>query len=48
MVNCLKFRKLFSFCSQNNMLAIRAGICKILFRIAIMEDPDQTASSEAG
>ena len=27
--------------------SIRAGIHKILFRIANSEDPDQTASSEA-
>ena len=31
----------------NKMLVIRAGIHKMLVRIANREDPDQTASSEA-
>ena len=44
-VKILKFRTLFSFCSQ--MLVIRAGSHKMFFRIANREDPDQTASSEA-
>ena len=42
MVNVLKFRTPFSFCSQ-----IRTGIQKMLVRIANREDLDQTASSEA-
>ena len=32
---------------QTKMLVIRDGIHKMLVRIANMEDPDQTASSEA-
>ena len=34
--------QLFSFCSQNKMLVIMAGIHKMLVRIANREDPDQT------
>ena len=30
------------------MLVIKAGICKMLVRIANREDPDQTASSDLG
>ena len=41
MVNVLKFLTLFTFCSQ-----FRAKINKMLVRIAIREDHDQTASSE--
>ena len=41
MVNVLKFRTL------TNKTLIRAGIHKMLVRIANREDPDQTASSEA-
>ena len=41
-VNVLKFQTPFSFCSH-----IRAGIHKILVRLANREDPDQTASPEA-
>ena len=41
--NVLKFFILFS----NKMLVIRAGIHKMLLRMANKEDPDQTASSEA-
>ena len=41
-LNVLKFQTL-----SNKMLAIRAGIHKMLVRIANREDPDQTASSEA-
>ena len=43
MVAVLKFLFLFS----NKMLIFRAGIQKILVRIANREDPDQTASEEA-
>ena len=46
-VNVLKFGTLFSFMFLNKMLFIRAGIHKMLVRIANREDPDQTASSEA-
>ena len=45
-VNVLKFQTLFTFCFQRKCV-IRAGIHKILLRIANREDPDQTASSEA-
>ena len=37
----------FLFLFSNQMLVIRAGIHKMLVRIANREDPDQTASSEA-
>ena len=40
---CSEFLFLFS----NKLLVFRAGIHKILVRIANGEDPDQTASSEA-
>ena len=46
-VNVLKFRTLFSICSQIKCWFFRAEIQKILGRIANKEDPDQTASSEA-
>ena len=46
MVNVLKFRILL-FLFSNKMLVFRAGIHKMLVRIASREDPDQTASSEA-
>ena len=42
MVNVLKFRVFFLF--SNEMFAIRAGIHKMLVRIANREDPDQIAS----
>ena len=45
MVNVLKLRTPFSI--LNEMLIFRAGIHKMLVRIANREDPDQTASSEA-
>ena len=45
MVNVLKFRTLFSFCSKK--MVIRAGIHKMLVRITNRGDPDQTASEEA-
>ena len=37
----------FIFLSTNELLVIRAGIHKMLVRIANSADPDQTASSEA-
>ena len=43
-VNVLKFCTLISFCSKKIMV-IRAGIHKLLVRIANREDPDQTVSS---
>ena len=48
MVNVLKFQTLFSidYLSSNKMLVFRAGIYKMLVRIANSEDPDQTASSD--
>ena len=46
-VNLRKFRTQLSFSSQNRIMVIRAGIHKVLARIASREDPDQTASSEA-
>ena len=48
MVNVYEFRTLFSFCSQIHVNdGFRAGIHKMLVRIANREDPDQTASEEA-
>ena len=41
-----KFRT-FLFLFSNKILVIKAGIHKILVRIANSEGPDQTASSEA-
>ena len=41
-VNVLKFQTLL-FLFSINMLFIKAGVCKILFRIANRENPDQTA-----
>ena len=46
MVNVLKFQTLL-FLFSNKMLVFRAGIHKMLVRIANREDPDQTASEEA-
>ena len=46
-VNGLKFWTLFSFFFSNKMVVIRAGIHKMLVRIANREKPDQTASLEA-
>ena len=46
MVNALKFQTLL-FLISTKILVTRAGIHKILVRLADMEDPDQTASSEA-
>ena len=39
----LKFRHTLLFLFSNKMLGIRAGIHKILDRVANREDPDQTA-----
>ena len=46
MVNVQKFQNTFLFLLPTNMLVIKAGIHKMLFRIANREDPDQTASVE--
>ena len=44
---CSKISNTFLILFSNKMLIFRAGIHKILVRIANWEDPDQTASSEA-
>ena len=44
---CPKISNTFPFLLSINMLVIRSGIHKMRVRIAIREDPDQTASSEA-
>ena len=44
---CSKILNTFLFLFQYKVLVIRAGILKMLVRIANREDPDQTASSEA-
>ena len=44
---CSKILNNFLFLFSKMMLVIRAGIHKMLVRIANREDPDQTASSEA-
>ena len=41
-INVRKFRTLFSFCSH-----IKGRIHKLLVKIVNIEDPDQSASSEA-
>ena len=46
-VNVLKFRTLFSICSQIKCWFFRAEIQKKFGRIANKGDPDQPASSEA-
>ena len=46
-VNILKLLTLFFFLFSNEMLVSRAGIHKMLVKIANREDPDLTASSEA-
>ena len=46
-VNVLKFQNTFLFLFSNKILVIRAGIHKMLVRIANRENPDQTASSES-
>ena len=45
--NCSEISNIVLSQLANKMLVIRAGIHKILERIANSEDPDQTASSEA-
>ena len=47
MVKVLIFQTLFFFPFSNKMLVLRAGIHKMIVRIANREDPDQTASEEA-
>ena len=44
---CYKILNTFLFRLSNKMLFFRAGIHKMVVRIANREDPDQTASSEA-
>ena len=44
---CSKISNTFLFLFSNKMLVFRARIQKTLLRIALREDPDQTASSEA-
>ena len=44
---CSKNSNTFLFLFSNKMLVFRAGIHKMLVRIANREYPDQTASSEA-
>ena len=41
---CSKISNNFLFLSPNKMLIFRAGIHKMLVRIANREDPDKTAS----
>ena len=47
MKKCSKISNTFLFLFSDKTLVIRAGIHKMLVRIANREDPDQTASSEA-
>ena len=47
-LKCSKISYTFHFMYSNKMLVFRAGIQIMLVRIADREDPDQTASSEAG
>ena len=42
-----KISNTFLVVFENKMLVIKAGISKMLVRIANREDPEQTASSEA-
>ena len=44
---CSKILNTFLFLISNKLLVFRTGIHKMLVRIAIREDPDQTASLEA-
>ena len=44
---CSKILNTFLVLFSNKLLVFRAGIHKMLVRIANREDPDQTASSEA-
>ena len=45
---CSKISNTFLFLFSNKMLVFRAGIHKILVRIAKREDPGQTASEDMG
>ena len=45
--SCSKILNTFLFLFSNKMFVFTAGIHRKLVRIANMEDPDQTASSEA-
>ena len=42
--NCTKIANFFFFHFSSEMLVVKAGIHKMLFRKANREDPDQTAS----
>ena len=44
---CSKILNAFLFLFSNKILLFRAGIHKMLVRIANREDPEQTASEEA-
>ena len=44
---CSRISNMFLVPFSNKILVIRAGIHKMIVRIANREDPDQTASSEA-
>ena len=44
---CSKISNTFCFLLSKKIWVIRAGIHKLLVKIANREDPDQTASSEA-
>ena len=44
---CSEIVNTLLFLFSNKMVVIRAGINKMIVRIANREDPDQTASSEA-
>ena len=46
MTKCSKMLNTFLFLFTNKILVIRAGIHKMLVRIANREDPDQTAFTE--
>ena len=46
-VNVLKISNTFLFLLSNKLLVFRAGIYKMIFRIANWDDPDQTGSLEA-
>ena len=45
--NCSKILNTFVTLISNKMLVMKAGMHKMLVRIANREDPDQTASTEA-
>ena len=44
---CSKILNTFHVLFSNKVLVIKAGICKMLVRLANREDPDQTALPEA-